>query len=128
MSSAFFSAGLVQIFFFFGILFSFSVSAQNVDAVDALFAETVHYLKTSPEKTQIPLAKLQSLIATFNDRQRDKYHLYLASSLAFRGEYKEQVLLISSIIDQVTDAELRASFLYNLSDGYINLGEYEQAL
>jgi hypothetical protein len=38
------------------------------------------------------------------------------------------VEFVQSVISDISDIDYRARFLYQLSDGYINLGEYENAL
>jgi diguanylate cyclase (GGDEF)-like protein len=114
------------VFLFGGCFFSASSNAQNT--IDILLKQTQNYLKTAPENSTIPLAQLKSLENTFNEAQKNQYYLHLIDSLAFRGKYTDQVELINSKIDQVTNPEIRARYLYNLADGYTNLGDYEHAL
>lgn len=108
--------------------FPLSAQAQQSVIVDSLLAETAIYLKTAPEKISIPLEKLQKLESSFDAEQKEKYYLLLASSLAFRGEYRKVADLIKSRISQVKVPDARADLLYLLSMAYTNLGEYEAAI
>lgn len=108
--------------------FSFSIAAEELDIVDVLLNDTAQHLKATPEKATSILERLQTLEPTLTKKQKDKYYLLLVSSLTFRGMYKEEVALVKSKIDQVKDPDVRAGFLYYLSVGHTNLGEYEQAL
>ena len=119
---------LINALIVIGFSFSLAFAAEESESIDALLAQTIQYLKKSPEKATLTLAKLQKFEHGFSDAQRETYHHQLITSLGFRGEYKEQIALIKSIYDQTKNQELRASFLYNLSDAYTNIGEYEQAL
>lgn len=114
--------------FVVGTSFVLTTEAKEPSSTDALLLDAVQYLKTAPEKSTLALTQLQRMESTFSEKQRDKYYLLLASSLAFRGKYKEQVALVQSVINQVKTPETHASYLYYLSDGYTNLGDYENAL
>lgn len=119
---------LTKAFVFVSLSLYFITGFCEQDPVDVLLKTTLNFLKTAPEKAMLPLAQLQRLEATLSEPQRNQYYLHLIDSLAFRGKYSEQVELINSKIDQVKDPEVRARFLYNLSDAYTNLGDYEHAL
>jgi tetratricopeptide (TPR) repeat protein len=66
--------------------------------------------------------------ATFSTEQKNKFLLLRASALGFLGKHRERVEFVQSVISDISDIDYRARFLYQLSDGYINLGEYENAL
>lgn len=105
-----------------------SAFAEKQLSVDDLLSQTKIYLDTAPEKSADTLAQLQVLQSTFTKKQRERYYVQYASSLGLRGMHKERVLLVQSFIDQVIEPEARVQFLYELSDAYTNLGEYEKAL
>ncbi|MDP3616774.1 MAG: hypothetical protein Q8R49_02975, partial [Rhodoferax sp.] len=107
---------------------SLGAMAVEQDSVDALLSESSRYLYSTPEKTVLPLAKLQVLQSTFTQAQREKYHHIYASSLGYRGRHEERIALVQSFIGQVKTPGLRASFLYELIDGSTALGQYEKAL
>jgi len=102
--------------------------ATEQATVDALLSESSKHLYATPEKALVPLEKLAALQSAFTPTQNEKYHLILASSLGFRGQHAQRVALVQSFIGQVTTPGRRASFLYELIDGYTSLGQYEQAL
>lgn len=114
--------------FSLGLACSLGAMAVGQDSVDALLSESSRYLYSTPEKTVLPLAKLQVLQSTFTQAQREKYHHIYASSLGYRGRHEERVALVRSFISQVKTPGLRASFLYELIDGSTALGQYEKAL
>lgn len=103
-------------------------TASELSTVDALLSESSKYLYASPEKALVPLEKLSALQAGFTPEQNERYHLTLASSLGFRARHAERVALVQSFIGQVKTPGRRASFLYELIDGYTALGQYELAL
>lgn len=111
-----------------GLGYSFGAMAVEQSTVDALIAEISPYLFSEPEKSVVPLAKLQALQATFTLAQNEKYHLIYASSLGFRGRHEERIALVQSFIGQVKTPARRARFLYELVDGNTALGKYENAL
>ncbi len=107
-----------------------SSHSSNADTllIDAALDEVSQNLQSAPAKAAQNLIRLKKFEAKFSEKQKGKYFLFAASSLAFQGKYQEQVLLVKSILNQEKNPELRASFLYHLSDGYTNLGDYEHAL
>ena len=92
--------------------------ATDPATADALLAETSRHLYSTPEKALAPLEKLKALQPGFTAAQNERYHLSLASSLGFRGQHAQRVALVQSFIGQVTAPGRRASFLYELIDGY----------
>ena len=119
---------LVAIFCFTGQNFPSWAIAKAPDSIDSLLAEASRYIATAPQNAEIPLAQLQLMESTLDKKQKEKYYLHRINLLAYQGRYKDQVALILSVLDQIEDPNVRANYLYNLSDGYTNLGEYEQAL
>jgi diguanylate cyclase (GGDEF)-like protein len=119
---------LVSVLTVVGLIFPSVTAAIDTDSIDALLAQTDRYLKIAPEKAEIPLGQLKLMESFFSKKEKEKYYLYLITSLAFRGKYKEQVAMILTVLDTVDEPAVRANYLYNLSDGYSNLGDYEQAL
>lgn len=114
--------------FVVGISLSLQLAASEQSTIDDLFFEIGQNLKTEPEKATIALGQLQKIEQTLSKKQTERYHLLMAASLSFRGQYQEQVTLISSMIESVIDPDSRAKFLYYLSHGYASLGDYEHAL
>lgn len=119
---------LVRIFCVIGLTCSSAAIAEAPDHIDGLLAEVVQYIATAPQKAEILLAQLQLREASLNKKQKEKYYLHRINLLAYQGRYKDQVALILSVLDQIEEPNVRANYLYNLSDGYTNLGDYEQAL
>jgi diguanylate cyclase (GGDEF)-like protein len=119
---------LVKLLLVCAFHFSLGVSAGELADIDSLLAETYKHIATAPQRAEIPLAKLQQLESKFSKKQKEKYYLHRINLLAYQGRYKEQVALILSVLDQIETPNVRANYLYNLSDGYTNLGEYEKAL
>ncbi len=106
----------------------FSARAEEQASVDTLIKQVTNYLNTDPEKSSVPLAQLTLRRSQFNKEQEERYYLVYASSLGFRGKHNERVTLVESFIEKVAAPELRVKFLYQLSDGYTNLGDYPKAL
>lgn len=118
----------VAAFIALGLACSVGAVAAEPSAVDALLAEVSSYLYSAPEKAVAPLEKLQALQSNFTPVQNEKYQLYSASSLGFRGRHEERVALVQSFLPQVKAPARRARFLYELIDGNTALGRYEAAL
>ncbi|MCH8622442.1 GGDEF domain-containing protein [Undibacterium sp. TS12] len=104
------------------------VHARDAKAAEDLFTQAGKEIKISPEKTAETLAKLEELRPSFTTVQRDRHLLLSASVLGYRGRHKERVELVRANIDQVVDPDYRVRLLYQLSAGYTQLGEYENAL
>ena len=119
---------LVKIFCVIGLSISSAAFAEEPANIDGLLAEAAQYISTAPQKAEIPLAQLQLREASLDKKQKEKYYLHRINLLAYQGRYKDQVALILLVLDQIEDPNVRANYLYNLSDGYTNLGDYEQAL
>lgn len=103
-------------------------SAADSATIDDLFAQSRNEIKTSPEKAAETLLKLQGLQSQFSEEQRDKFYVFSASALGFKGRHKEKVELVRSVIEKVSNPDYKARLLYQLSAGYTQLGEYENAL
>ena len=102
--------------------------AEESANIDGMLAEVAKHIATAPQKAEILLTQLRQREASLSQEQKEKYNLHRINLLAYQGRYKDQVLLILSLIDQIDDPNVRANYLYNLSDGYTNLGDYEHAL
>lgn len=102
--------------------------AAEPSRVDALLAEVSSHLHSAPEKAVAPLENLQTLRSIFTPVQNEKYQLYSASSLGFRGRHEERISLVQAFLPQVKTPSRRAQFLYELIDGYTALGKYKDAL
>ena len=111
-----------------GFLCSFATMAAEQDTFETLFSEARNSLGTSPKKADAALEKLKALQPTFTPEQNEKYQLSYAHSLGDRGRNEERIALVNSLIAQVKTPGRRASYLYELIDGYTALGRYEKAL
>jgi diguanylate cyclase (GGDEF)-like protein len=105
-----------------------SIAAEDVNKIDSMLIEVEQAIKNAPEKAVRLLKIAKNFENVFSEKQKQKYYFLSANSLALEGKYKEQVTLVLSILAEVKDPEIRAGFLYYLSEGYTNLGEYERAL
>jgi len=112
----------------FLVLFSQYSLADTEEKNDALLKTVSRSLLNSPGESLRKLDELTSQQKTFSPEQRNKFHLLRASALGFLGKHRERVEFVQSVIPDISDIDYRARFLYQLSDGYINLGEYENAL
>ncbi|MBC3812019.1 tetratricopeptide repeat-containing diguanylate cyclase [Undibacterium aquatile] len=104
------------------------VNAATDAKNDVLFQKVRQTLSTSPDASLKILDELASQQTTFSTEQKNKFLLLRASALGFLGKHRERVQFVQSVISDISDIDYRARFLYQLSDGYINLGEYENAL
>lgn len=102
--------------------------AGNDEKNDVLLQKVRQTLSTSPDASLKTLDELVSQQATFSTEQKNKFLLLRASALGFLGKHRDRVEFVQSVISDISDVDYRARFLYQLSDGYINLGEYENAL
>ena len=116
------------ILLFAGVCFSRQTFAVDAKLVDDLLNQAVIDMRNQPEKAVLTLEKVKEFESTLNEKQRDKFQILNAAALGFRGRHKEKVELVQSYIGKVSDPEYRVRFLYQLSVGYTNLGEYEKAL
>jgi diguanylate cyclase (GGDEF)-like protein len=110
---------------------AFAVIANERNEVDSLLDEFRTFIRSTPEKASVPLAKLQALQAlqaTFTSTQNENYHAYYAKYLGFQGRHEQRISLVQSMIDQVKTPSTRASLLYDLVDGNRALGNYDSAL
>lgn len=120
-------------FLLFGVTLLISLCSQSSlagteDKNDTLLKIVSRSLLNSPGESLRKLDELTSQQKTFSTEQRNRFYLLRASALGFLGKHRERVEFIRSVIPGISDIDYRARFLYQLSDGYINLGEYENAL
>jgi diguanylate cyclase (GGDEF)-like protein len=101
--------------------------ADESSNIENLFAQSLQYLSTDPEKAVPVLDKLEKLKPSFNKKQEILFYFYLSNSLGFRGRHQERIDLLQSIVDGVDDLEFKAKFLYYLSASLANVGDYEKA-
>jgi diguanylate cyclase (GGDEF)-like protein len=111
-----------------GLFCTLGVLAAEPSTVDALLEEASSHLYEAPEKAVVSLEKLKLLQPSLTPVQNERYLLYQASSLGFRGKHEERVALIQAFLPQVTTPVQRAKFLYELIDATTALGRYEAAL
>lgn len=103
-------------------------AAAPKQSINALIDDVAANLLSDLNKTQTLLEQLERKKAMFSREQRDRYYLLKASFLGFTGKHSEQVSLVRSVINSVTNPNTQVKFFYELTDGYIYLGEYEEAL
>ena len=111
-----------------GLLCSFGTIAEEQHTFDALLSEVRKNLSIAPKEADSALEKLKALQPTFSPEQNEKYQIAYAHSLGDKGRHAERVALVESFLSQVKVPARRASFLYELIDGYTALGRYESAL
>ncbi len=111
-----------------GLLCSLGTIAEEKRTFDALLSEVRRNLSVSPKEADSALEKLKALQPMFTPEQNEKYQLAYAHSLGDKGRHAERVALVESFLSQVKVPAGRASFLYELIDGYTALGRYENAL
>jgi diguanylate cyclase (GGDEF)-like protein len=128
MKSQFALRFIFSILLFVGSGFSLQVAAEVKVDVDALLEYAKQYVDSAPEKSVAVLDQLGKLESTFTEKQKELFYFHSASSLALRGKHKERVVLVQSYLNKVANPNIRVKFLYQLSDSYTNLGEYENAL
>ena len=105
-----------------------SSAADQKLSVDELLNSLSATLKTVPEKSINLLTQLQELRSTFSEKQIERFILLKASSLGLRGKQLERIDLVKSYVERVSNPDSRLKFLYELSDAYTHLGDYENAL
>ncbi|MES2049905.1 MAG: GGDEF domain-containing protein [Pseudomonadota bacterium] len=128
MKSQFVLRFILLMLLFFGSGSSLLVAAETQVEVDVLLEYAKQYVDSAPEKSVAVLDQLKKLESTFTNKQKELFYFHSAASLALRGKHKERVVLVESFLNQVTNPNIRVKFLYQLSDAYTNLGEYENAL
>ncbi len=123
-----FKSTVLAILLFAGSAVSLHVHGADEKTIDELFVQASKEIKISPEKTWETLSKLEEYRASFSSTQKNRHLLLSASALGYRGRHKERVELVRANIEQVTDPDYRVRLLYQLSAGYTQLGEFENAL
>lgn len=118
----------VVVFMALGLGYYLGAMAAEPSTFDTLSSDLYKKLGSSPKDADSVLEKLRALQSTFTPEQNEKYQLAYAHSLGDRGKHAERVALVESFIGQVKTPARRASFLYELIDGYTALGRYESAL
>jgi diguanylate cyclase (GGDEF)-like protein len=111
-----------------GLICVTAVGAVDAAAVDVLLDQASKWLFSAPEKAQAPLEQLRTLQPGFTPVQNERYQLYQASSLAFRGKHEERLTLVETFLPQVTAPAGRAVFLYQLIAANTALGRFDAAL
>lgn len=110
------------------LYFSPAVIAGELFQVDDLLRQTEKYLENAPEKATAVLEQLKERQSLFTKKQTERYYLLRASSLGYSGKHSERIELIQTILEKNLDPNTEAKFLYELSDSFIALGDYEKAL
>jgi diguanylate cyclase (GGDEF)-like protein len=105
----------------------FPLSAAQGD-VEALLEKAHVELNSGSSEIQDTLEVLGKQEKGLSEMQRGEYYKLLSSFYAFRGMYKEQIEASNNALKFANDPDHRAIFLYYISDGYSNLGKYEEAL
>lgn len=74
------------------------------------------------------LSHLDSRDSEFNSKQRISFVLIKASYLGLTGNHAERANLVRRALTTAIKSNVKVKYLYELSDSYVHLGEYEQAL
>ncbi|MBX9901291.1 MAG: GGDEF domain-containing protein [Burkholderiaceae bacterium] len=115
--------------FVFGVFFiSSSAISEDVLSVDTLFRQVREQIDSSPSSALVTIQKLKERSLQFDDKQRDEFYLLSASALGMTGQQKARIELVLSYVKNVRDPNLISKFSYELSDAYVAIGEYENAL
>ncbi|MET3137226.1 hypothetical protein AAKU61_001580 [Undibacterium sp. GrIS 1.2] len=107
---------IVSIWFLILLSFTPSAFAHSYAEIDEELKQFVQYLDRDIEKASLLLEHLAAEKKQFNTEQINQFTLYKASYLGFVGRNRERIDLVKSVIDQVSDKNLKAKFLYQLSD------------
>ncbi|QJQ04649.1 hypothetical protein EJG51_000930 [Undibacterium piscinae] len=118
----------VLLMLLFAAGFSSSTAAQEKLKVDELLDLTSQYLNTTPKKAAASLAQLKLSESIFTKDQEGRYYFYNALFLSFSGKHKESVTSIESVIGKILEPKSRIRLLYQLSNEYTIIGDYENAL
>jgi diguanylate cyclase (GGDEF)-like protein len=123
-----FRALAISFCFIVGLFFLTYAAANESEAIDELLNLVSQDLRGAPEKAKANLAKLTELQPSFSKKQEQKFYLLKASYFGFSGQHEKRKVLVQSYVNQVSDPDVLARFLYQLSVSYTNLGQYESAL
>jgi diguanylate cyclase (GGDEF)-like protein len=104
------------------------VGAEEYRSNEDLVQLAQHYLVISPGKTGEVLDQLRAREFNLNKEQVERYYLFRASFLGYQGKHAERIKLIQTFLENNLTSNIRANFLYELSDAFIARGEHEQAL
>ena len=113
---------------FFLCFFTCAVSAANIDDADQLLSQTSSYLRSTPEKAEKNIQKLDEIFNSLSQAQQEKFYVQKAAFFGAVGRQKERVELAEKAIQHIQSIEIQVKLLYQLSDGYTNLGMFEKAL
>jgi len=106
----------------------YSNSSQTPINPDQVLDQVAVYLRNSPELAAPLLAELKSHEPELSQKQTDRFYLEQLSLLAFRGKYADAVNIIQQRIQDVKNVNVKARYLYYLSDDFSQLGRHEDAL
>lgn len=110
-----------------GLLIGSPAGAANPE-LDAELTQLASVIRNHPENASAMIAGLQQEEAQMNAKQQDRFRSMVASVLGIRGRYQEQIDYVNAHFSQAHDVNLKARYLYYLSDAYSNLGNYEQSI
>jgi diguanylate cyclase (GGDEF)-like protein len=128
-----FTPGCFSVAFVF-ILLSFLAltptlsAAQELQSIDKLLERISANQITELNKNTALFTQLELRLDELNKKQREKYYLLKASYLGLTGQHSQRVVLVNKVIEEAWDPNTLVKFFYQLSDGYIRLGDYEKAL
>ncbi|MFT4925465.1 MAG: diguanylate cyclase (GGDEF)-like protein [Phenylobacterium sp.] len=101
------------------------VEPQTINQL--LDAGSFHLLRDLDKTNQL-LQQLSAQKNQFSAVQRNQFTLLKAAYFGSIDQHHERVSLVRGVIDTINNANIRVQFLYELTDSYVHLGEYEQAL
>ena len=118
----------VSIIFLMLLTFTSSVFADSAEEIDQQLQLFLQYIDRDIAKATVVLQHLTAEKIQFTQEQSNKFVLYKASYLGFVGLHKERIDIVQSVIENITDQNLKVKFLNQLSASYTALGEYDNAL
>jgi diguanylate cyclase (GGDEF)-like protein len=117
-------------FFVFFLVASMSqnVFSQEKKSADELLESMAGALRNSTDVPASVYGKLLSIESTLSSEQIEKFYLMRSYLLAAKGKHAERIELNKGFIGRVSNPDVLAKFLYDLSDSYTIKGEYGDAL
>ena len=113
---------------FFAYFCTCGAAAGDFEVGEQLLLQSSSFLQTTPEKAEKNIQKLDEIFSSLSKEQQDRFYSQKAAFLGAVGRQKERVEFAEKAIEHVQSIEIKVRLLYQLSDGYTNLGMFENAL
>lgn len=109
-----------------GVSCSEIVCAENDP--DTILQRATDEMKIGPEAVKNTLQELAGLEPKFSSIQRYKYRKIQILYFAYLGMHKEQTEASLQALRDAIEPGQKVFFLYHMTDGYANMGQYDKAL